>query len=43
MCSKSFIGLLFKELERISKAPVSVRPGAASLVELLTKLNTGFK
>ncbi|KAJ7371227.1 hypothetical protein OS493_027341 [Desmophyllum pertusum] len=32
-----------KELERTSKTPLSIRPEAASLVELLTKLNTGFR
>ena len=34
---------LFKELQRTSKAPLSIRPEAASLVELLTKLNTGLR
>ncbi|KAL9973691.1 hypothetical protein ACROYT_G020177 [Oculina patagonica] len=32
-----------KELERTSKTALSIRPEAASLVELLTKLNTGFR
>lgn len=35
--------LEIKEIERTAKAPVSVRPDAASLVELLTKLNSGFR
>lgn len=32
-----------KELERTSKATLAIRPEAASLVELLTKLDTGFR
>ncbi|XP_078371457.1 uncharacterized protein LOC144655114 [Oculina patagonica] len=32
-----------EELERTSKTALSIRPEAASLVELLTKINTGFR
>lgn len=39
----NLLHLFFKELERNLKAPLSIRPEAASLVELLAKLNTGFR
>jgi len=38
-----FVDFLSQELERSSKAPLPIRTDAASLVELLTKINAGFR